>query len=238
MVEIQERADINSTCSEIMQEHLDRYSFAKLYVKGKRVLDVACGTGYGSYMLSEKASCVYGVDISKSVINDCKHKYKADNLSFIVSNALKMPFDDGYFDVVVSFETIEHIEDYNGFLKECRRVLSQKGVFICSTPNSCVSSPEGVIVNPYHIREFNAVELTDAIKRCFLWVELYGQRDIDYTKNYIIKKCVSIKRKLGIERALFYHKNESVKKYYFPVSYFKNGLVRSCYIIIVAGGYV
>lgn len=90
-------------------QHINRYNFAKELVKDMRVLDVACGEGYGSNMLAETAKEVIGVDISKEAIEQANEKYSKENLSFKVMDAEGLSFDDNYFDAIVSFETIEHL---------------------------------------------------------------------------------------------------------------------------------
>src|SRR3569832_184980 len=90
-------------------EHLHRYALAKEFVQGKKVLDIACGEGYGSNLLAEAAEMVQGVDIDESIIAKAKNKYTAKNLRFAGGSVEKIPFDASSFDVVVSFETLEHI---------------------------------------------------------------------------------------------------------------------------------
>src|SRR4030066_783433 len=90
-------------------EHISRYIFALAYVENKNVLDIACGTGYGSYFLAKNgAKFVAGGDISEIAINYAKNKYKLDTLEFEVENVMKMSYPSEHFDVIVSFETIEH----------------------------------------------------------------------------------------------------------------------------------
>ncbi len=230
---IEERVIPGISPVEVMQEHLDRYLFVLQYVKGKRVLDVACGSGYGSQLLAKEAKSVVGVDISPYAIEYAQTHYPADNLQYIQEDATKLPFEDDSFDVVVSFETIEHIEDYTTFLRECRRVLRQSGLFICSTPNSLISSPNGNIINPYHVIEFSYEEFTDTLQDHFTSIQMQGQRDVNPLKNYIISSYLFVKNLLGIKQAIFTHKNDA---YSFPVSEFKNGLTASAYMIAICEG--
>ncbi len=165
-------------------QHLARYVFAAQFVEGKAVLDIACGNGYGSScLISKHALNVVGGDNSEAAISFAQHHYQTDGLCFLSCDAQQMQFADNSFDVVVSMETIEHLERYEDFLKECRRVLKDDGLFICSTPNRKALFG---IKNPWHFREFSLDEFYELIGRYFAHVELYGQG--------FLKKREAIKR--------------------------------------------
>jgi len=208
-----ERVVPDETPYSVWQEHLARYEFATKFIKGKVVLDIACGTGYGSeYMLRRGARKVIGVDISAEAINYAKRHYSREMLFFIESNATMLPFNNNSFDVIISFETIEHIKEYENFIQEVSRVLKNEGIFICSTPNKRVSSPHSEIpLNPYHVREFYAIEFACLLKKYFSGVSLYGQNNINllcyklkqiiynnllnlYNNHYLIGHLIRIKR--------------------------------------------
>lgn len=162
---------------ELEAEHLQRYYSIKDIVKGKVVLDAACGEGYGSFIISEKAKNVYGIDISNEAINLAKEKYKKNNLSFINASIEKLPIDDRSIDVAVSFETIEHVDEsiqYN-FLNEISRVLKEDGTFIISTPDKKIYSDEHNYKNEFHVKEFYEDEFINFLKSKFTYVEVYYQ---------------------------------------------------------------
>jgi len=120
----------------LWQQHINRYIFAAGFARDKVVLDVACGAGYGSdYLIKMGAKKVVGGDISEDAIEYARAQYKSNDLQFVRLNAVKLPFSRDCFDAIVSFETIEHLKEYENFLFECKRVLKDKGLFICSTPN-------------------------------------------------------------------------------------------------------
>ena len=124
-----------NTDSRIQKDHLSRYEFVKKYVKGGVVLDLACGTGYGSRMIQDfSAKRTYGMDISEEAIAYAKNNYEDGELKFILGSVDKLPFEDSFFDVIVSFETIEHLDSKKRdcFLKELHRVLKKDGFFILS----------------------------------------------------------------------------------------------------------
>jgi len=159
------------------QEHSARYDFAAKYVKNKKVLDIACGVGYGTKILLNAGSKeVIGCDISSESIDYAKQHYSNKQITFKVQDATKLDFTDNYFDCIVSFETIEHVDDYNAVLKEFYRVIKKNGTLIISTPNKDVSSkgkdkPE----NPFHVKEFTISEISDLLSQNFNSVELYSQ---------------------------------------------------------------
>jgi len=229
---IEERITPNISDESLVQEHLDRYMFASKFTYDTNVLDIACGTGYGTHMLAENAKYVVGVDISYDAIEYAKSHYNKPNITFTEGNALVLPFADNTFDVVVSFETIEHINNYRQFLRECNRVLKTGGTFICSTPNAAVSSPDGNINNPYHVMEFTKNEFNVMLLHNFNVVEILGQHDINMIKHRIFNLYFKIKQKLKINKALF-PQNKQYTSFSFPIGLFKDGITKSAYMIAV-----
>ena len=119
---------------DIEIEHLHRYALALELSKGKNVLDIASGEGYGSYLLSMLAKSVVGVDISKEAILHSSMKYIKSNLTFLCGSADRIPCESHSFDLVVSFETIEHHDKHEEMLQEIKRVLKPDGILILSSP--------------------------------------------------------------------------------------------------------
>jgi SAM-dependent methyltransferase len=153
-------------------EHLARYRFAKDFVPGKRVLDIACGEGYGAAALARAgAKSVVGIDVSPEVCAHARSKYGLDARP---GDARAIPLPDRSIDVVVSFETIEHVADPAAFLGECARVLVPEGVLIVSTPNRPVYSGLDH-QNPFHRVEFDEREFTGLLRSRFRTVRLSTQ---------------------------------------------------------------
>jgi SAM-dependent methyltransferase len=153
-------------------EHVYRYAFASRFVQEKRVLDIACGEGYGATALRRAgASAVIGVDISEDACRHARLKYDLDARR---GDAEQIPLEDATVDVVVSFETIEHVTDPLRFLDECARVLVPGGTLIISTPNKDVYSAAGR-PNPYHCSEMREDEFLSALRTRFRSVKLYSQ---------------------------------------------------------------
>lgn len=166
-------------------EHIHRYKEAlRLIGSNEKVLDIACGTGFGTEMIASKTSGnVTGGDIAADAIEECKSRWKKPNLEFKVLDGTNLDFPDNYFDKIVSFETIEHTGEYKAMAAEFARVLKPGGKLILSTPNCAVSSPDGKIVNPYHIQEFTCDELREVLQVAFSKVEQAGQRYSRYDKK-------------------------------------------------------
>lgn len=155
-------------------EHVYRYAFACRFVAGKRVLDIACGEGYGTASLVRAgAASVVGVDISNET---CVHAHSRYGIDARVGSAERIPLADASVDVVVSFETIEHVPDPRRFLDECGRALATGGLLVISTPNKDVYSGPGTKPNPFHCSEMTKREFLAALSEKFRSVRLYTQR--------------------------------------------------------------
>jgi len=161
---------------EIWYEHFHRYVFARELVAGLKVLDAACGEGYGTALLSTVASSATGVDISEKAIEHARARYPSERLEFLVSDCLELPFDDAEFDCVVSFETLEHLDDHQGLLTEFRRVLKPGGFLLLSTPDKAVYSDQQQNRNEFHVRELYRDEFEALLQAHFPAYRLWGQK--------------------------------------------------------------
>lgn len=161
---------------EIWYEHFHRYVFARGLVAGLKVLDAACGEGYGSALLATAASFVTGVDLSESAVEHARARYRSDRLEFHVADCLELPFDDDAFDCIVSFETLEHLEDHQGLLTEFRRVLKPGGFLLLSSPDKAVYSDQQQNRNEFHLRELYRDEFETLLRAHFPAYHLWGQK--------------------------------------------------------------
>ena len=161
----------------IRQEHLHRYAWCLPLVTGKDVLDVASGEGYGSAMLASTACSVRGVDISQEAVAHAAERYAAlANLQYLQGSAAAIPLDDDSVDVVVSFETIEHLLEQEEMMAEIRRVLRPTGVLVMSSPNKEIYSDKAGYHNDFHVKELYLGEFKTLLQRHFPAVEVSGHR--------------------------------------------------------------
>jgi SAM-dependent methyltransferase len=124
----------NRFTRQLLWEHLERYRFAQGYARDKRVLDIACGSGFGTKMLRDvSGEAVVGVDISNQALDYARARYHADGIVWEHANAESYT-GYGKFDVVVSFETIEHLKSPATFVAKVHTDLREGGVFLASTP--------------------------------------------------------------------------------------------------------
>lgn len=160
----------------IALEHEHRYRFCLDFVGGRKVLDIACGEGFGSAMLAKHAESVFGVDIDPKAVAHAGTRYSHENLQFLVGSCSNIPLPDASIDVVVSFETIEHHDDHNGMMSEIVRVMRPGGVLIISSPDKLVYSDERAFHNKFHVRELYSEEFDALLKSNFSHVTMLGQR--------------------------------------------------------------
>lgn len=182
-----ERIVPGKTVEVLFKEHEVRYVFAARYVEGKDVLDVACGSGIGTDFLRRAgARKVYGLDIDPHAVAYAQARYA--DCEFAECDATDLSLPDESVDVVVSFETLEHLRDQERFLRECSRVLRPKGVLICSTPNTNVYRWHGA--NPYHMRELTPAQFRKAVEAHLSHVALFSQRVVFYP-SYVLRRVSS-----------------------------------------------
>lgn len=165
--------------AELELEHFERYYSACQFVKDKVVLDAASGEGYGSYMLSQYAKTVTGVDLSQQAIDAAKNKYNdRDNLVYKQGSVGDLSYiSSNSVDVVVSFETIEHVpeEVQSAFIKEIKRVLKADGLLIMSSPNKKEYTDRYDFHNEFHVHELYVDEFVNLLKTEFEYIDLYRQ---------------------------------------------------------------
>lgn len=164
--------------AKMEMEHWARYAAFLPAAAGKSCLDVASGEGYGSDLLAERAGSVLGVDLSGENVRHASSKYAAGrtNLRFLQADATReLPAEERSFDLVSSFETIEHLENPEGFLEQVRRVLRPGGAACISTPVPNVDPESGRPFNRHHFREYGADDFMMLLRRNFRHVVLAGQ---------------------------------------------------------------
>lgn len=161
---------------QVELEHLHRYFLARETARGLDVLDVASGEGYGSAFLAQTARSVVGVDLDAASVAHACASYRRANLRFATGDARCLPLPDASFDLVVSFETLEHLVEHDAFLSEVRRVLRPGGRLLLSTPERDTYSPADAEANPFHVCELARADLSALLRRHFAHVAILGQR--------------------------------------------------------------
>lgn len=189
------------TEKRIEKDHYARYMFSKKYVRNKRILDIACGVGYGAEVMGSEYSSYLGVDINPQNIQYAKNTYRKNNVEYVEGNVLS--FKDDPFDIILCFETIEHVKDYKKALTSLYGNLKPGGLLIISSPNRIITSKHALNIedrpeNKFHTQEFLPMELISELSLCGFHTEnigFYGQRQaykfnisiLQKAYNYIFK---------------------------------------------------
>ena len=155
------------------RRHLVVYEWIAGRIAGRRVVDMACGEGYGSDALAGCAASVVGVDANPEAHEHARLRYRRPNLRF--ERDLVESFAEPC-DAVVFLQTIEHVQDPGAILEHFKSMLAPGGVAFVSTPNLLTLAPPGAEKsdNPWHVKEYRADEFRELCEQSFDSVELYG----------------------------------------------------------------
>ena len=176
-----ERVVPGNTPEEIFRESQMRYAFAGQFVQGRCVVDVASGTGIGThYLLRCGAVSCLGLDANIATAQYAEFTFGDERCRFATADAMRLCIPDSSVDVVVSFETIEHVSDPSALLQECDRVLRPNGILVCSTPDRDFFrwAPE----NPFHLSEMTRGEFMRKVSAIFPSCTLYSQGSVNYPR--------------------------------------------------------
>ena len=185
----------------IWYEHWHRYVAVEPIAKGRRVLDAACGEGYGSFFLAGGgARSVVGIDVSPDAVRHARARYTEPNLTFVAGSVTALPLAAQSVDLVVSFETIEHLAEQRRMLSEFRRVLTPAGALIISSPNGPVYNEGGGVENHYHVRELDREELKTLLDHGFPEQRWYGQRVLAQSAIWAERFAAELANEAGNER--------------------------------------
>ena len=168
---------VPSERGRIAYEHYHRYASCLDAARRKVVLDIACGEGYGTAFLARSAAKVIGIDIDHNAVSHAAEKYQAvTNASFVIGDCRAIPLDDRSVDLIVSFETIEHIVEHTKLVSEFDRVLRPNGAIIISSPNKENYNAGRDQPNPFHVNELSNDALIALFQKRFPHMREYGQR--------------------------------------------------------------
>ncbi len=171
---------------DLWSEHIARYAFAARLAAGGRVLDIGCGTGYGTAELAQHAQSAVGIDVSDEAICHAREHYPIPNATFLTGTATALPFPPASFDLITAFEVIEHLDHWHELLIEARRLLHPDGTFLVSTPNKLyyAESRASQGPNPFHVHEFEFTEFQDALLAAFPKVAMVLQNRLESQAFY------------------------------------------------------
>lgn len=157
-------------------EHWHRYLLALQLATGRDVLDIASGEGYGSALLATQAKFVTGVDASQDAVNHASSKYERANLKFVQGMLEQIPVSSASISLLTCFETIEHTVRHTEAMQEIRRVLTEDGILLMSTPDRLEYTDKRNYMNPFHVKELYKSEFEDLVRMNFNHVRFYTQR--------------------------------------------------------------
>jgi SAM-dependent methyltransferase len=164
--------------ADLFNEHVSRYKFAaRLIPKGGEILDLGCGTGYGTVELLSGGTSIVGADVSAEAVAYARANYGREGVIFLEASCQALPLTDHQFDLITCFEVIEHLENWRGLLAEAQRLLRPGGSFVVSTPNKAYyAETRGKTgPNPFHTHEFEYAEFESALKEYFPHVRIWSQ---------------------------------------------------------------
>lgn len=175
--------------------HIATYRFAEQYTRGKQVLDYGCGSGYGSAQIADSAASVIAVDVASDAVEYARAAHQKPGLDFQqVSPDGALPFSDGAFDVVLSFQVFEHVRNTSNYLREIRRVLKPGGLLILVTPDRSTRLLPGQRPwNRWHLHEYGSAELRNLLAPVFKDVQMMGMGGRPDFINVEIKRCAKLK---------------------------------------------
>jgi len=181
--------------------HLFAYKFAQdITPKDSFVLEVGCGEGYGTSLLSKNVAKIIGLDIDNKTILHASKKYESRNCIFKLYDGKNIPYSNDTFDVVISFHVIEHIKEDLNYISEIYRVLKKNGLLIITTPNRTYRlKPGQKPFNRFHVREYNPQELEKTLKNKFLDVKLWGISGTENINKLEIERIKKILRIISLD---------------------------------------
>ena len=175
--------------------HLATYRFAAQFANDKRVLDYGCGSGYGSAHIASVAREVTAVDVAADAIEYAQNNFSKANLKFLVIDPDRpLPFADGIFDTVLSFQVFEHVQETHRYLAEIRRVLAPEGTLVLVTPDrSTRLLPRQKPWNRWHVHEYDQAELRRHVSSHFTHVDVLGMGGTPEVIRIEIDRCRKVK---------------------------------------------
>ncbi|NOR23261.1 MAG: methyltransferase domain-containing protein [Desulforhopalus sp.] len=189
--------------------HLFPYEHVKdLIEPDQRVIEIGFGEGYGTHILSTGCLEIVALEIEPKVISHAREKYRSDNSVFKLYDGSTIPLPDESFDVAVSFQVIEHVDNDVNFVSELHRVLKNGGRLYLTTPNRSLRLKPGERpFNRYHKREYYHHELESVLRTSFRSVSVFGVSASESIRLIEIERLrrgpfLSLILRLGLHRLL------------------------------------
>lgn len=181
--------------------HVIAYEFALTKLGSEdNLLEVGCGEGYGTKMISNKVKKIVGLDVDKNLIVYAAEKYSSENCIYQYYDGKKIPFDNNTFDAAISFQVIEHIDDDRNYISEVNRVLKPSGIFILTTPNRLTRLKDGQKpYNKFHIREYSPQQLNHLLRNDFNEVIVLGIQARKEIRDREFSRISKIQRKISLD---------------------------------------
>jgi len=206
-----ERFLLGGSSNRTKVDAIVKYIFASFFVQDKTVLDIACGSGFGTFLLAQEAREVTGVDVSPEAVEHAENNFSRNNIKFDAGDALEYNYPQNYFDVVVSFQTIEHLVDPQKFLDLLKSSLKDDGLIILATPDKKIVSPfTEEPIGEFHKFEFYKKELQAMFDKIGLNAKWYGQRATFKPLTWwVVRRAIRVVEVLLNKKFGFYGGRES-----------------------------
>lgn len=213
--DILERVTPGQSPEWLLEEHLARYRYAAQFAKKSRVLDVACGTGYGSALLADAgAESVIGIDLSPDAVAYAKATHARKTTDFRADDAQVLrSVPDQSIDLAASFETLEHVPNARALVEALARVLVPGGTLLISTPNRRLGRIKDQLTkkpgNPHHVFEFTRGELVRLLRPKFRVERVLGQNFISpllafFPVQVVGKTALALLKARSLQNRLYY----------------------------------
>jgi SAM-dependent methyltransferase len=182
--------------------HRYAYDLVRDYAETQyRLLDVGSGEGYGSTILAPLVASYVGIDVSSDAVADARGRYGSDSVSFQEYDGLTIPHTDGSFELITSFQVIEHVADVPRYVAEMRRVCRSGGHVLITTPNRKLRLADGERPwNRYHLREYDAHGLREILMGAFDDVAIYGIRSSEEMERLERTRLARARRYAKLDR--------------------------------------
>ena len=204
------------------RRHLAVYEWIAARVAGLRVIDMACGEGYGAATLAGTAASVVGVDANPEAFEHARLRYPAPGLTFERA-MVEFYGEPGAYDAVSFLQTIEHVANPEDVLRHFRSLLAPGGAVYVSTPNLLTIAPDGAEKsdNPWHLKEYRAQEFRLLCESVFDSVEIYGLYHARRLRAHAVALSLGwdrVHRRLGLTAFVYNRFTPSIRSSDFVLS--------------------